>query len=119
MTDSNRFRDFDAWEAERKGEPLRYKIRGQEFTLPATLPAIIPIRAMRLKAAFGTEAEVPQSDMLDLALSLFGEEQLDRLLATGIDMDALAEIIQWAIGVYTGETADPNAQSPEAADAPG
>jgi len=99
---SGRFRDFDAWEAERKGEPLRFRVRGKTFELPPALPALIPIRAMRLQKQYGSQAEIPQHEMLDLALALFGEEQLEDLLATGIGMDALAEIVSWAVEEYTG-----------------
>ena len=99
---TNRYRDFDAWDAERKAEPIKFKIRGAEYSLPATLPAIIPIRAMRLQRQYGAEANVPQAEMMEIALSLFGDEQLERLLGSGVDVDALAEIIGWAMEVYTG-----------------
>jgi hypothetical protein len=99
---TTRYRDFDAWEAERKAEPVTFRIRGAEYSLPATLPAIIPIRAMRLQKQYGAEANVPQAEMMEIALSLFGDEQLERLLGSGVDVDALAEIIGWAMEVYTG-----------------
>lgn len=109
---TNRYRDFDAWEAERKAEPIKFKIRGAEYSLPATLPAIIPIRAMRLQRQYGADANVPQAEMMEIALSLFGDEQLERLLGSGVDVDALAEIIGWAMEVYTG-TASGEAMAPE------
>ena len=109
---TNRYRDFDAWEAERKAEPIKFKIRGAEYSLPATLPAIIPIRAMRLQRQYGAEANVPQAEMMEIALSLFGDEQLERLLGSGVDVDALAEIIGWAMEVYTG-TASGETTAPE------
>ena len=116
---AQRFRDFDAWEAERSGEPLRFRIRGQDYELPASLPAIIPIRAMRLQREYGSQADVPPDAMLELACSLFGDAQLERLLASGIDVDALGEILQWAVGQYTGSDDDRgNPPPPAAGEAP-
>ncbi len=109
---ANRYRDFDAWEAERKAEPITFRLRGVDYTLPATLPAIIPIRAMRLQKQYGSEANVPQGEMMEIALSLFGDEQLERILGTGVDVDALAEIVGWAMEYYTG-AAPGEATAPE------
>ncbi len=95
---------------------MRFRVRGKDFELPATLPAIIPIRAMRLRQSYGAEASVPPDVMTDLALSIFGEEQLDELLATGVDIELLAEIVSWAIEQYTGAgngSAPGNASGPE------
>lgn len=103
-----RYRDFDSWDAERRGEPVRFRVCGKDFELPASLPAIIPIRAMRLRQTYGADAEVPPEVMTELALSLFGSEQLEELLATGVSLDTLAEIVVWAIDQYTG-TAQGNA----------
>ena len=99
---TSRYRDFDQWDSERKAEPITFKIRGKTYILPANLPAVIPIRAMRLQKQYGSEANVPQGEMMDIALSLFGDEQLERLLGSGVDVDALAEIVGWAMEVYTG-----------------
>lgn len=111
---TERFRDFDVWDAERRGEPVRFRVCGKDFELPATLPAIIPIRVMRLKRDYASDSEVPPDVMTDLALSLFGEEQLAVLLDTGIDIDTLAEIVGWVIEQYSG-AAPGNAAAPEGA----
>ena len=110
---TTRYRDFDAWEAERKAEPVTFRIRGADYSLPATLPAVIPIRAMRLQRQYGAEANVPQAEMMEIALSLFGDEQLERLLGSGVDIEALAEIVGWAMEQYTG-TASGEVTAPEA-----
>jgi len=111
---SERYRDFDAWEAERKQEPLRFRFHGQEFDLPPSLPAIIPIRAMRLQKQVGADGDVPEGELMELALSLFGEEQLERLLETGVGMDTLGEIVQWAVAEYgAGAAEQGNAPGPD------
>lgn len=109
-----RYRDFDAWNAEREEKPLVFKVKGREFSLPSGLPAIIPIRAMRLKAQYGEDAEVPPEATLDMALSLFGDAQMQELLDTGVDIETLAEIVSWAISEYSG-TAPGNAAAAQAA----
>jgi hypothetical protein len=109
-----RYRDFDAWEAERKAEPVTFRIRGADYELPATLPAIIPIRAMRLQRQYGSDAAIPPAEMMELALSLFGDAQVERLLGSGVDVEALSEIVGWAMEVYTGAPSG-EATAPETA----
>lgn len=110
----DRYRDFDAWNAEREEKPLTFRVKGKTFTLPSRLPAIIPIRAMRLKAEYGADAEVPPEATMDMALSLFGADQMEELLGTGVDIETLAEIVSWAISEYSG-TAPGNAPAAPAA----
>lgn len=99
----SRYKDFDAFESERTGEPVEFKIKGETFQLPATLPAAIPIKAMRLQKKYGNEAEIPQNELVDLSISMLGESNLQKLLDLGIDTDELGEIIQWLFEQYSGK----------------
>lgn len=110
MTDS-RYRDFDqAWaekaEAEGSPQPLIFKLKGREWQLPGNIPAAIIIKILRMKKRDPGE-DVPEDEQMDMALSLFGEEQLDQLLGTGIDVDQLGDLIMWALDQY-GLSAVPN-----------
>ena len=114
----SRFKDFDTAISEAEKEPVTFKCGGQSFTLPSELPAIVAVKAIRLKKEYGSEAAIPEAEQLDMALAIFGAESLDKLLATGISVDKLGDILQWAIAVYSG--AEPeggdsgNAVAPEA-----
>lgn len=102
---SRRFKDFDKFieETERKLEPVIFQYGGEEFRLPPNLPAIIPIKAMRLKKEYGSDDEIPADETVTLALDIFGKEQLDRLLAKQISMDTLSEIIKWVFEQYNAD----------------
>jgi len=101
----DRYRDFDlAWqekaEAEGSPQPLVFVARGQEWRLPASIPAAIIINILRAQKRHGDSGEVPETELIDLALSLFGQEQLDGLMATGLSVDELGDIIKWALEQY-------------------
>jgi len=98
-----RFRDFDAFfKTQNKDlpEPVTFNYGGESFELPAALPAAIPIKAMRLQQEYETETDIPPSEVVVMAEGLFGRDQLDRLLATGISADKLGEVLRWAFVQY-------------------
>ncbi len=98
----SRFRDFDLAAAERKAEPLVFKWAGREYELPPALPAAIPLEALRLRMEYGTEADIPEHEMFKLATKLLGQEVLEQIVADGVDVDTLGEIVTWAICEYQG-----------------
>jgi hypothetical protein len=95
----SRFRDFDAGRAEATGEPVVFKVEGQEFSLPPELPAIVVLEVMSLRGS--PDGEMSGEAVLKLVRGIFGAET-DRLLATGIGIKRLEEVLTWAIGVYSG-----------------
>jgi hypothetical protein len=98
----SRYRDFDHGRQEAEKEPIVFDILGVHIELPSELPAIIPITGLRLLKQYGSEADIPQQETMELALKMLGEEALNKLLAAGISVDRLQEVIQWLFNVYSG-----------------
>jgi len=100
----NKYRDFDAaWaekaEAEGSPQPLTFKLKGRDWQLPASIPAAVIIRILRMQKR-DADDPVPDDEQMEMALSLFGKDQLDELLDTGLSTDELGDVILWAMGEY-------------------
>ncbi len=95
-------RDFDAFWREQKKEPIVFRAFGEEVILPASIPAEVPIRMLRLQKQYGNDGDIPPTDMLDLALAIFEKERIDRWFAQSITMDQLQDILMWVMGEYSG-----------------
>lgn len=101
----SRYKDFDSFIAEQTGEPVRFKYKGVEFSLPSELPAIVPLTAARLQRDKTIVAQEKLAETtLTLAEGVFGS-QLDSLLATGISINDLGNVINWVIEAYTNPNA--------------
>jgi hypothetical protein len=106
-----RFRDFDAFDAERKGEPLTFTIRGRSYTLAPSLPAaVLPTQArvqeeVALLVAEGklkSEDEVPLKHVFALATAILGKSNVDQLLEDNVSTAELTDILKWAAFEYAG-----------------
>lgn len=97
----SRFKDFDTAMAEAAGEPLVFVVGGEKFTLPPELPAVVPLSVMALRTELGDDAELPAENVLKLIRGVLGTET-DRLLATGVSMAKLEEILTWVMNEYGG-----------------
>ena len=119
---SSRFKDFDAFFAEQKREPLRFRLFGEEHELPPALPAGVMLEILRLQAEARLRGEdpatarVPDDAVLRMAEALFGRERLDALVAKGLDVEQMAEIIRWAVQAYRAG-GQGNATTPPAVEA--
>lgn len=102
----NRYRDFDAAWNEQSKVPITFRAKGEEFALPHSLPAVVVVKLLRLQKQHG-EAEIPQTDLMELMLSILEEEQSNRLFAKGLTVDELGDLLKWIMEQY-------NAGEPEA-----
>ena len=103
----SRHRDFDAFQAEQKKEPVTFTFKGITFELPPSMPASVGLQMVRMTKKYGTDEEtlqkdVPQSELMELVFGIFGD-QLQTLLNTGIDVETLGEISKWLIQMYSGK----------------
>lgn len=95
------FRDFDICEDERTGKPPGFTYKGEHFELPPELPAECALAIVRMQAEMGGNADVPTTELSNLAQGLLGEENLKRLYKLRISMVALGKLITKAIEAYT------------------
>lgn len=66
--------DFDAFRAEQHEEPVVFKIGGEVYFLPSSLPAAIAVDVIRLRAETGDRGEVPLETLNTFGVACFGEE---------------------------------------------
>ena len=98
MTD--KYKDFDdAWQEKKKEGPT-FKAYGEEYELPSSPPATLVLSMNRLMKKHGAEANIPDSELLDMATKLLGEENIDELCDNGMTVDQMADLIQWANSIY-------------------
>lgn len=111
----SRYIDFDAARAERKKEPLLLHAYGQDFELPASMPASLFLDVVRMEQERSRESEVTQSDAADLLRRVLPEDVLDNLLARDdFALEDLVELAGMVIRAYSsgpgesGEAPAPN-----------
>jgi hypothetical protein len=107
---TGRFIDFDAARAERVNEPLILRAYGQEFVLPASMPAALLLDILALQTANGEEADITDLDALRLLRRLLPADVLDALLARDdFSADDFVDLAQMVMQAYQGESpAAPN-----------
>ena len=92
----SKLKDFDqAWkEKEEKGYP--FKVKGKEYLLPASIPAKCMLEALRMEKEYGGDAAIPLKETIPLAIDVIGKDQVDEMLADGITVEELNDILEWA-----------------------
>lgn len=102
--------DFDAFRAEQQEEPKVFKIGGENYPLPPSLPAALAVDIIRLKATLGEGADVPLEVLDNFGRSIFGEEiwrvVLDKHRLTVAEIPHVLEMV---IAEYNGEDGDDEA----------
>lgn len=104
--DESRVIDFDAFRREQEGDPLLLRIGDREYELPASPPAIVALRALRL-AKDGLDT-VPPDQVYDLAVGIFGEERLMDIAGShALTVPELTDLIQEVMRRYQAATTPP------------
>lgn len=113
-----RYADFDAALEETTAEPLMVRLYGQDWPLPATMPAAVPLRMARLLADGRDQESLSMAEILAIAGDVFPPETLDAWLAKGIDVDLLGQVVSWVFKQYMGKALDGDEPDPGEASAP-
>lgn len=115
----SRFADFDAAfaEAEARREPLQVRLFGQTWSLPAAMPAAVPLKVARWKAEGRSEDNLTEAELLDFAGDMIPGQVLDAWFAKGLDIEQLGPIVEWVMAQYmeampAGEATAPAGASP-------
>ena len=97
-----RFKDFDAAESERKGEPITFKMGGREWTA-AHVGAANFLAFSRQVAEGGTGAVVAFDDYISQTLPEEQREAFHAMLAEeDISLNTLVELSGWIVEQATG-----------------
>ena len=94
-----KYKDFDEAFKEKEKQQIEFKFAGKKYTVPGTMPAIIPVAMERLRDEYGTEADVPAEETFSLMLKLMERDKLEQL-AEDADIEQLGEILMWILEQY-------------------
>lgn len=98
-----RFHDFDQHMAAVNKEHLTLHLFGKDYTIPATMPAIVPLELAR----FDDGEPVPPRAMVKIARVLFGDKTLDEWeMHRDFTVDLLGEVIKETFKLINGEEED-------------
>lgn len=111
--------DFDEAWAERKRKAPRIRVLGTVYTLPQSMPAkLILFVAQSKMRGERSDRDVQMTEMVDMFETLLGKDNLAELLAKGIGLDELGDILGRCLEMYRkrsgqGEAPAPAAGAPE------
>ena len=109
-----KYRDFDAFWAEKKKEPITFTVFGKKYDLPAEVPASLMLKVMRLQQNEGAGAAVSFETIEELLTGVLGKEQFNTLLESGIGMAQLSEVLDWIMDAYNGgDDTEGNPEAPQ------
>lgn len=108
--------DFDAFRAEQKQEPITLRIGGQDFELPAFVPASAAMDLVRLREEMGDNAEIPADRLMSIAIELLGGKARFEALtsATNLGLDELPALVRMVMEAYQDRLPDPQTRQEKA-----
>ena len=99
--------DFDQFRAEQMREPVLFRIGGEEYRLPPTLPADIGVAVIRLQQDLGPDAKIPPEQVMDFCQSVFGPDLWKIILEKHrITLEELPQLLYAVLTVYTEADSD-------------
>jgi len=111
---AGRYIDFDAARAERADEPLVLRAYGEEFELPASMPASVLLDVVRWQEERGGDGDLTVTDSISILRRMLPEDVLDSLLErTDFSTDDLTDLVRLVAGAYSGEVGEAPAPSRE------
>lgn len=101
--------DFDAFRAEQRYDPIVLRIAGQDFELPAFVPASAAMDLVRLREEVGDQAEIPADRLMHIAIELLGgKERFEHLTrSASIGLDELPALVRMVMDAYQDRLPDP------------
>jgi hypothetical protein len=88
--------DFDAEWAARGAVGPRVRIRKRVYQLPASPPAKLILWAANNNRA--SKKKTNLAEVVDLLGSLLGKDNVDQVLADGLEIDQLGDVIRFCMG---------------------
>ncbi|MDP9403851.1 MAG: hypothetical protein M3P85_11130 [Actinomycetota bacterium] len=103
----NGFRDFDAAWAEQTAQPLRFRLGGEDFTVPR-----IGAGAMLRMAAAPDDTAAAQLILDALVAALGSDGERFRAVVDRVPVPALEDVVRWLVEESTGRPTQGRAPSP-------
>jgi len=97
----SKYKDFDEFFAEFAKEPVKFRVGGRDFEAPPELPASVALQTLATMEKYGSQEDVPESELLQMALALLTKEQLAILTdEVKVSINQLGAIISWLLQQY-------------------
>lgn len=106
------FKDFDAYVSAVRKEPITFKFREEMYEIPGDIPFFTKLRLAKLMTLKGAEGEMSISDLYDLLVTIFGEENTKRLEQSGASDQEINAMLGYVSNAYSG-TADESPKVPK------
>jgi len=111
-----RYKNFDAFFAEAKQEPIVLRYQGETHHLPSSLPVATLLHLQRLQAG-GPEQKVSDQQLIKLFASVFGQDRYQKWVHGGMTLEQMMELLRWALTQYgmaaSADGEGPNAEAPQ------
>ena len=113
-----RYKDFDAFFAEKAGKPVTFNFAGKEYRLSTELPASVGLECARMQSNLGSESNVPPDALEKMGKAVLGADNFDEIIAAGASMNQLGDILKWVMEEYQNGDHPAEDSSPGNAPAP-
>lgn len=114
---TSKYKAFDSFVEETEETPKGFEFKGEQYILPAKLPAKTMLRGMREQKKADNEQDETRANVAqyeEFYTDLLGEEQYKRLLDTNISLQGLNKLFTIILSLYTEtDEADPKASAQE------
>lgn len=105
------FTAFDSFIETTEAQAKGFELKGQQYTLPAELPASAMLRFTRkLKGSDQEQQQALITAFDSFFMDVLGEEQYTRLLETGISLTGLKHVYDAIMDIYNGKQTSPKAK---------
>lgn len=92
----SKYMDFDKFFKEKKNEKISFKMFGDKYLLPSSIPAIFMLELLRGEK----EDELSMETVFKMMSALFGEKNFNKLVNKGLTIEQMEEIIMWTTKQY-------------------
>lgn len=98
---AKRFHDFDAAWAEADAETITVRLLGEDWELPAQMPAAFPLTIQRyLAEGRDPNVDLTNGELLGLLRTMVPADIFDAWVGAGLPLSRLGEVITYLMGEY-------------------
>lgn len=85
-------KNFDAMWKEVKKKGQKYKVKGVNYELPTSVPALLVLNMMDREE----NEEIKGNVMKEMAFGLMGKKNVEEMLENGLTLEELQDLFEWA-----------------------
>ena len=96
----SKYKDFDKLFEEKRDESIDFKLRGREYSLPASPPFDVILQIERMIRSKAKDEILENSSFEHMCELLFGKKNLKHMRSDGVTMEELQSVFQWLWTIY-------------------